>query len=75
MDPNSLLATLSIWTLVKVFFLVGLAVYVGFAAVMVRQVGLMRDTVRLGLEGPIALVAWTHLFFAIGLFSLALILL
>jgi hypothetical protein len=66
---------LNVWIFVKIFFLVGLGVYIGFATVVLRQVQLMKDTVHLGLEGLITAVAWIHFIFSIVIFILALILL
>ncbi len=59
----------------KIFFLVGLGIYIVFAAVVVRQVGLMTDTVEVGFEGIIKLIAWVHLLFAIFVFLTAFIVL
>lgn len=67
-----LLSEPSIWLLVKVLFLVGLSVYLIFAAVVVRQVYLMTETLEVGFETPVRALVWLHLAVAIGVFILAL---
>lgn len=69
------IVNLSIWFVVKIMFLVGLAVYVIFSFVIIRQTKLMTDTLEVGFEIPIRLIAWGHLLFALGVFVLALIIL
>ncbi len=64
-----------VWFVVKVLFLFAIAIYIVFAFVIVRQVGLMTKTLEIGFEIPIKLIAWGHLFFAIGTFVLAVIIL
>ncbi|MAG60101.1 hypothetical protein CMO96_04945 [Candidatus Woesebacteria bacterium] len=63
----------TIWFLVKILFLVGLLVYLVFAAVVVRQVHLMTSTLQVGVELPVKSIAWIHMFVAIGVFLLALL--
>lgn len=60
-----------IWFIVKIFFLIGLLVYVVFAGVVVRQVYLMTETLEAGFETPIKIVVWAHLGVAIGIFVFA----
>lgn len=52
-----------------IFFAVG--VYVVFATLVVRQVYLMTQTIKLGIELPVKIIAWSHLFFAIAVFILS----
>lgn len=66
---------ISIWPIVKIMFLVGLGVYVLFSFVVVRQVQLMTDTLEVGFETPIRLLAIVHLLVAVGVFILALLIL
>lgn len=66
---------LSIWFLVKIFFLIAIFLYFIFALVIVRQVNLMIDTVEVGFENVIRLIAWGNLLFAVGIFVLALMIL
>jgi hypothetical protein len=62
---------IDIWFITKILFLFAIAIYIVFALVIVRQVGLMTRTLRVGFEFPIQLVAFGHLLFAIGIFILA----
>lgn len=66
---------IDIWFLTKILFLVGLTVYVVFAAVVVRQVYLMIETLEVGFEMPVRALVWLHLAVAIGVFVLAFVLL
>lgn len=61
-----------IWFFVKIAFLFAALFYVFFAAVVVRQVYLMTQTLQVGLETPLRIVAWMHIAFAVGVFLLAL---
>lgn len=67
-----LLTDFSLWFIVKIFFLVAIVVYLIFALVVVRQVYLMTETVKVGFEFPVRVIAWLHLFAAIGVFLIAL---
>ncbi len=69
------ITTLSIWLIVKIFFLIGLGVYLIFALVVLKQVSIMTETLDIGFELPIKLLSWLHLLFAIGVFVFALIVL
>ncbi len=66
---------ISVWLVAKIFVLIALAIYIVFAAVIVKQVSLMIKTVEVGFEAPIKFVAWGHLLFALGIFVLAIIIL
>ena len=66
---------ISIWLIVKIMYLIALGVYVLFSIVVVRQVQLMTDTVEVGFETPIRLIAILHLLVALGVFALALMIL
>lgn len=66
------LPTIPVWTVAKVFVLFGLGVYIAFAAVVVRQVMLMTETLEVGFEAPIKILGFVHLFFAIFVFIIAL---
>lgn len=59
-NPEALLVFLF-----KGMTLIAVAVYVVFATVVVRQVYLMTQTLRVGFETPIRIIAWAHLFFAL----------
>ena len=71
----TLLGGISVWLVAKIMLSIALFLYVIFAGVVVRQVQLMTDTVEVGFEGPIKLIANVHLVLSIGVFVLALILL
>lgn len=64
---------IDIWFIAKIFVLIGLGVYIAFAAVVVRQVMLMTETLAVGVEEPIRLFSFVHFFAAILVFLLALI--
>lgn len=67
-----LIRNFDIWLLIKTLFLIGLAIYLAFAVIVIRQVGLMSKTVNGTLEIPIKSITWIHLLVAIGVFLLAL---
>lgn len=66
---------ISVWLVAKIFVLIALAIYIVFAAVIVKQVSLMIKTIKVGFEAPIKFAAWGHLLFALGIFVLAIIIL
>ncbi|MFI5241215.1 MAG: DUF5657 family protein [Microgenomates group bacterium] len=59
----------------KIFALIGLGIYIVFALVVVRQVGLMTDTIEVGFETVVKIISWIHLIFAVFVFLTALIIL
>lgn len=63
------------WSLIKALSLVGLLIYVAFAVIVVRQVGLMTRTVNDPLNWPLRLIAWVHLGMALGILCLAWVIL
>lgn len=64
-----------IWWVVKLFYLLGLVMYMIFAVVLVRQVGLMSKTLNGSIELPIKWLARLHLFVTVGVVVLALVVL
>lgn len=60
------------WNGLKLLFLFGLLLYLVFAAVVVRQVNLMKRALNGALELPLSLAAWIHLGAALFVFWLAL---
>lgn len=66
---------ISIWAVAKVFVALALALYVIFGLVVVRQVQLMTDTLEVGFETLVRILAIGHLVFSIVVFILALIIL
>ncbi len=66
---------ISVWLVVKIFVLVALAIYLVFAMVVVRQVQLMTQTIKVGFEMPLKTLAYGHLVFALFVLLAALIVL
>ena len=66
---------ISVWAIVKVFFLIALGLYILFSLIVIRQIQLMTDTLEVGFEAPIRLVGLIHLVVAISVFVLALLIL
>jgi len=64
-----------LWSGVKILILIALVLYTLFSGIMVRQVMLMTDTLEVGFETPIKIIAVLHLLFALGTFLLALLIL
>ncbi len=60
---------------IKIFALLGLAVYGIFAIVMVRQEQLMANVLEEAFEPVLRLLVYIHLLAAIGIFLVALIIL
>lgn len=65
----------SILLIAKIFTLFALVLYLIFALVVIRQVALMIDTLNVGFEAPIKLLAYFHLGFAVLVLLIALIIL
>lgn len=63
------------WFFVKTAALILLGMYLVFSYVVVRQVRLMTDTLQLGFEGLVKMLAFGHLVFAVLVFLAALIIL
>lgn len=59
----------------KIFVLIGIGVYVIFAAVILQQARLMSNVLEKAYQFGLSLVALLHLAAAIGLFFLALFIL
>ena len=64
MEEIPILGT-SVWLVAKIFVLFALVIYVVFAAIVVRQVQLMNETLEVGLEKPILSLAVAHLIFSL----------
>ena len=67
------LVMIDVWLIVKIAILASLVIYVIFAGIVIRQVGLMRKTVKGELDLLLKFAAWIHLGAAIAVFLLALI--
>lgn len=65
----------SIWGIVKIFYLLGIGLYLAFAILIVRQISLMSSTVSATSSPVFKLLGYVHLLFAFGVFFLALIIL
>jgi len=65
----------NIWNIAKIFVLIGLAVYVVFAFIVVRQVKLMTEVVSGILTGILRFVSWILFLFSVFIFLSILLLL
>lgn len=65
----------NIWNIAKIFVLIGLAVYVVFAFIVVRQVKLMTEVVSGILTGILRFVSWILFLFSVFIFLFVLLLL
>ena len=66
---------LTVWFVVKIFFIIGLLVYNVFAIVVLKQANTMTETINMGFDLPIKLLAILHLIFAICILIFAIIVL
>ena len=60
---------------IKGFFVVGLLMYSAFALIILRQVGVMNETIEAKYNNIVKIFAWAHLFLALGLVGLAMMVL
>ncbi len=74
-DLIAFLFSIDIWSVAKLFVLLGLLLYLGFAIVVIRQANLMIRALGGILNLPIRTIAWAHFILAIAVFLLALIIL
>jgi hypothetical protein len=65
----------SIWLIAKIFASIAFLLYIVFAVVVVRQVQLMTDTLDVGFELPLKMLALGHLIFAVIVLLTALLIL
>ncbi len=78
MNPEflrQLLSQVTVLLVVKGMFLVGLLVYLAFAIIIVRQVGIMNEALEDPHNGVVKLFAWMHLVMTIMLLIVSFILL
>jgi hypothetical protein len=66
---------ISVWLVVKIFALIALVIYLVFALVVVRQIQLMTQTLKVGFEVPLKTLAYGHLLFAVFVLLAALVVL
>jgi hypothetical protein len=64
-----------VWLFFKMLTLLGIAVYVVFAGVMVRQEHLMANVLEEGFEPVLRLLTYIHLVAGLAVFFLALVIL
>lgn len=64
----------AVWQTVKVGMLLFLVLYIIFSVVVVKQVHLMTETLKVGFEVPVKVVAYLHLAFAIAVLLITLLL-
>jgi len=63
------------WLLIKAFFIIGLGLYLAFAVIVIRQVGLMGKTLNGSFNSSLKFVAWIHFLASLVVFLLALVIL
>lgn len=73
--PTIPLIGISIWTIAKGAVVVFLLLYIVFSVVVLRQARLMTETLEVGFEKQINILAIAHLVFAVVVFILALVIL
>jgi hypothetical protein len=64
-----------VWLGMKLMILIGLGIYIVFAAVIVRQEQLMSKVLEASSEKILSLLAWLHLGASLVVFLLALLIL
>lgn len=67
------LFTFGLLSIIKFFLLALLLLFIVFSAVVVRQVQLMNRVLTVPIAGSLRIVALALLFFAIGIFLVALV--
>ena len=67
--------TIDIWEIAKWIVMFSFLLYVIFAAVVVRQIQLMTNTLEVGFETPIKILGYIHLLGSVLIFILALFIL
>lgn len=69
------IVNINIWGIGKVFVLIGLAVYIVFAFIVVRQVKLMTEVVSGILTNFLRIISWLFFLFSIFVFVFVLLIL
>ena len=64
-----------IWVFIKILFVIGFALYLAFAVIVIRQVKIMGEVIEGLFTWPLRVLSWIHLLVAIFIFLLSLILL
>jgi hypothetical protein len=65
----------SVWITIKAFLVFALFLYLIFAFVIIKQVNHMTNTLEVGFETAIRILAWLHFLFAIITLIVALVVL
>jgi hypothetical protein len=65
----------TVWTIVKIFYLIAFGVYAVFAFLVLTQVKQMSKTIITGFEKPLLILSYVHFGLAVLAFILALMLL
>jgi|YNPNPStandDraft_1061719.scaffolds.fasta_scaffold69179_2 hypothetical protein len=60
------------WIFIKILFVIGFALYVAFAAIVIRQVRIMSEVVEGLSVWPLRFFAWIHLGVAVFVLLLSL---
>lgn len=66
---------MTIWFIAKILVLFAILVYVVFAGVVVKQIRVMTETVKMGFEKPLKAMSIVHLIVSLAVFILALVIL
>jgi hypothetical protein len=75
LDLSTIVLGLTVLVVVKWFLIVGLFMYLAFAVVIIRQVGVMSEAFEDPFNPLIKIFAWAHLILTILLIILAITLL
>jgi len=54
-----------VWPVIKVFMIIGFLMYVLFAVIMLKQVGVMTESFESEVNPRVRLIAWIHLFLSV----------
>ena len=68
-------AIFSIWVIVRILVFIFLSIYIIFAIVLIKQVGLMTTTLEVGFEKQLKFLAFLHFLFAVGVLVFSIIIL
>jgi hypothetical protein len=61
--------------IVKVFFVIGLLMYCVFTVVIIRQAGVMSETIEAKYNNTVRFLAWLHFLMAVGILVVAILVL
>ena len=70
-----LISNITLFGVIKGFFVVGLVMYVAFGIVIVKQVEVMTEAIEDEFNGVIFILSWAHLLLAVVLLILAIVVL